>query len=80
MLRPPDFCAIALLLGALAVERVFDLGLDVSDETLVTVAGGLIGLYVTWQGYHRAQTSRAAVKTAARQAAEELLKKLKQQP
>lgn len=77
MPRPPDFWAIATLLGALTLERIFDLGLDVSDETLVVVAGGLVGLYVIWQGYHRSETSRAAVRTAARKAAEELLQRPK---
>lgn len=61
-----------MLLVGLAVERILDLGLEVSDETLVTVAGGLVGLYTMWQGAHRAQTSRAAVATAARKAAEAL--------
>lgn len=73
MPRPPDFWAIALLLSVLALERILDLGLDVSDETLVLTAGGLVGLYTLWNGYHRAQTSKAAIQTAARRAALEAL-------
>ena len=80
MPRPPEFWAIALLLTALALERILDLGLDVSDETLVITAGGLVGLYSLWNGYHRAQTSKAAMLTAARRAALEALEPHKKTP